>query len=341
MSTEFLDSLHIHAGIWVEQLASELRERGQDPTALLERYDLSSEPSGLHRKRLSFSQVAGFFEAAAELLQDPSLGLHFGQTRDERDVGLIAYVGLSSSSVLHALKNVARYCKLFNEFLEFDVAELDRSGCLTWQYRTDKLQPCRQFTEFTSASLLGALRRLSNAKIAPLSIAYEHSRPKEATELLGFFGCPVHFAQISNKICFSQLDLRRGLLTSDHRLLALLKNYCEEILSQQTQEPSNLVVQVERLIVYSLHCGDATLQKVASALGLGSRTLSRRLARNGHGFNDLVNDIRRNLALKYLRESELSLTEITYLLGYTDTSTLIHAVKRWTGKTPKQLRSIL
>jgi len=98
------------------------------------------------------------------------------------------------------------------------------------------------------------------------------------------------------------------------------------------------VETVERLIVERLAKGEASLETAATELGLSPRSLSRKLSELDTSFNGLVGSLRKDLALRYLQESSLSLTEIAFLLGYSEISTFTHAFKRWTGNTPTASR---
>jgi AraC-like DNA-binding protein len=109
-------------------------------------------------------------------------------------------------------------------------------------------------------------------------------------------------------------------------------------LKHRKRSPS-LIEAVERLIVDRLSNAKARSDIVAKELAMSSRSLSRALAKLGTSFHAIVETLRKDLAHKYLKQSNLTLKEITFLLGYTDISSFNHAFKKWTGKTPKQVRS--
>jgi AraC-like DNA-binding protein len=120
--------------------------------------------------------------------------------------------------------------------------------------------------------------------------------------------------------------------------LLLLRRYCEEVLSRHAAQAPPLVETVERLIAERLTKGEAGLDAAATELGMSSRSLSRKLAELGTSFNAIVASLRKDLAHRYLQENNLSLTEIAFLLGYTEISTFSHAFRRWTGKSPVAFR---
>ena len=128
------------------------------------------------------------------------------------------------------------------------------------------------------------------------------------------------------------------MITADDRLLSLLRRYCEDVLSKHAAQAPPLVERVERLIADHLAHGEARLDTVATKLGMSPRSLSQKLAELDTSFSGIVKSLRKDLARRYLRENHLRLTEIAFLLGYSEVSTFTHAFKRWTGTTPTAFR---
>ena len=171
----------------------------------------------------------------------------------------------------------------------------------------------------------------------PLSIEkifapFSHARNARIKEFERFFVCPVEFGRRANLIELNQTDLSVPIIDADKRLLDVLRGYCTEVLAKHRKRPPSLIETVERLIV------DRLSNIVAKELAMSSRSLSRALAKLGTSFHAIVETLRKDLAHKYLEQSDLNLKEITFLLGYVDISGFNHAFKRWTGKTPSDVR---
>jgi len=143
---------------------------------------------------------------------------------------------------------------------------------------------------------------------------------------------PVEFGRRANLIELNQTDLSVPIIDADKRLLDVLRGYCTEVLAKHRKRPPSLIETVERLIV------DRLSNIVAKELAMSSRSLSRALAKLGTSFHAIVETLRKDLAHKYLEQGDLNLKEITFLLGYADISGFNHAFKRWTGKTPSDVR---
>ena len=134
-----------------------------------------------------------------------------------------------------------------------------------------------------------------------------------------------------------QLDLPvRG---ADPHLLALVTGHAEAALAKAGQRAARRPAgRVERVVLEALPRGTPTLGAVAEALGIGERTLARRLAGEGASFRRIVDELRRDMATGYLADPELSLAQIAYLLGYAEQSAFTSAFRRWTGRSPRRFR---
>jgi AraC-like DNA-binding protein len=128
------------------------------------------------------------------------------------------------------------------------------------------------------------------------------------------------------------------VVNADARLLDLLRRYADDLLARRVVR-DDLVARAERWILGNLHTGRIGAARLARSLGMSDRTLARRLAESGLTPAGLVEDLRRQLADRYLAERAFPLARITYLLDYSDLSAFTRAFRRWTGRTPSQWRA--
>lgn len=333
-----IESSPVHGAIWARQLAKKLKSEGRATKAILAEAGIDLRTLHSEGPVLPYEKMAKFFEMASELVGEDLLGFHFGQSRDARDAGLLGYVGLSSPTVLAAMRNLERYSRVFSDAVQIQTSELEASGIVSWQFRASPNVYQRQFTEFSITNLWRTLQIFTGQHLVPQGVAFQHPRNANVKEFSAFFGCDVEFAAPDTRFQFKLADLHLTLRTADDRLLEILQTNCKEVLSRREIAPPTLIERVERLIVDRLTSGEAELETVAMELGQSKRTLSRRLAEIGVSFNELVDGLRRELALTYLRDSKFSMTEIAFLLGYTEVASFSTAFKRWTGMTPSQAR---
>jgi AraC-like DNA-binding protein len=125
---------------------------------------------------------------------------------------------------------------------------------------------------------------------------------------------------------------------ADASLCAVLDRHAEELLAKYPPRDS-LIEQVRNLIAAEFRGGEPSLERIADNLGLTPRTLQRKLQELDTSYNDVLDQMRRQLAMRYLREPQMAICEVAYLLGFSESSSFHRAFKRWTGVTPKGFRS--
>jgi AraC-like DNA-binding protein len=118
-----------------------------------------------------------------------------------------------------------------------------------------------------------------------------------------------------------------------------LTGYCEDILASREDRSPDLRLRVERIIAKLLSRREAETEPVAHELGMSVRTLTRRLSKMGVSFAQILDELRYDLALRYLRDPNQSLAQIAFLLGYSELSAFSHAFRRWTRTTPGEWRT--
>jgi AraC-like DNA-binding protein len=154
-----------------------------------------------------------------------------------------------------------------------------------------------------------------------------------------FVGTKVEFGADSDEFALN-LDARElPLIHSDPYLNDLLLKYCEAALANKRGDRSHLRTSVENAISTMLPHGRVLAENVARSLGMSERTLARKLSDEGLNFTEILQQLRRDLAVRYLDDRKLQVSKIAWLLGFHEVSAFTHAVKRWTGKTPSEMRT--
>lgn len=328
-----------HSAVFVKTLALDLLAQGFSEAQIFERSTLKPELMRQDNPEAPFSDIAAFFEHASELTGDDLLGFRRGESREMRKIGLVCYVGLTAPTVLDCLHNIARYRRVFSDAIEIDVSELAQGGRLRWHFSVSNTVNRRQYVEFGASGILSSLRQATNRPVAPRQMTFRHLRNTNIAELEGFLGCPVQFGAPENMFTFAAADLHLPLATADDDLYKVLTDYAEKILHSKTRAGSDLIVEVERAIADRLAIGAANQDTVSRALGMSPRTLARRLAGEQTTFFQTLEGLRKSLAVSYLKNSDLTLGDIAFLLGYSSLSSFSGAFKRWLGRTPGQYRT--
>lgn len=328
-----------HGAIAVRTLAEELMEQGYSPARIFA--GTAFDPSILTKDSpfAAFPDIAAFFEHAAALTGNDLLGFDCGRRRDIRRIGLLCYVGLSAPTVRDFVRNFTRYRRVFSDVIDLDDTALDRANTISWYFRVPVKCERRQLVEFGATGIIAGFEQATQCRIVPRSTQFRHLRNTHVDAIRDHLGCPVTFGAACNAFQFDAETLDLPLATADHELYRILTGYAEEVLARERRNGSELIVDVEHAIASRLASGAATQEAVARALGMSARTLARRLAREGTTFFTVLRDLREILAVNYLRNSDLALGEIAFLLGYANLSSFAEAFKTWIGCSPGRYRA--
>lgn len=318
-------------------LIDAIKAAGGDPERLLRSVGL--DPAAV-ADRHAFIPSAGFtlaLEEAARVTGDDCFGLHFGERYHPKDIGPLVYVMLNSPTMAVAFENVARYLHIFNEAATVSFTRSQPYALLRHRLSGVPMHASRQHEEYVLTVGLATIRLMAGSEWRPVEVRFEHDAPSLTEEHTRVFGAPVLFRCDGNVMVIEREFCDQQVPTADRRLYPILEEYLERQL-ERTPSEAPLVVAVGRAIEQAMSNGEPRLGQVARALGVSGRTLQRRLNECGVEYKTLVADIRRRLALRYLADLKHTLSEVAYLLGYSEISAFSRAFKRWTGVAPSEHR---
>ena len=325
------------AGIMTRQACAWVDAAGLEPAPLLAKAGLTIEQIADRESRFDAQSQIAFLQLAADALQDDFLGFHLAHDFDLRETGLLYFVLASSDLIGDALQRADRYSSLNNEGIALHIRD-ERDTVLTFEYVGIERQSDLHQIEYLLTAVIRICRQLTNRHLVPDRVGLVHRRQQGAPELNAFLGCDVAFGADADEIVFSENFKDMRVVSGDPYLNSLLVKYCEEALSQSGATHSPLRRELENAVAWLLPHGKAHAGEVARQLGMSRRTLARRLAAEGLSFAGVLAELRIDLAKRHLRDGHLPISEIAWLLGYREVSAFTHAFKRWTGKTPRQVR---
>jgi AraC-like DNA-binding protein len=310
---------------------------GGDPDQILRMLGLERAAFTNSEGFIASSIFARILEEAARSTADESFGLHFGEHYNPKNIGPLAYVVLNSPTLVVAIENAQRYLHIHNEAANPSFSIEGEQAYLRFLLADLAIESARQHNEYSMAVALNTLRIMAGSHWAPREVQFAHDAPVHTSEHLRVFGAPVSFSCATNALVIERDFVERQVPAADPRLYRILKQHVERILNEMPRE-SDLLIAVRRAIAESMRDGDPKLARVIKKVSISARTLERRLGEHGVVFRTLVDDTRRRFALNYLRDCKHTLTEIAFLLGYSEVSAFNRAFKRWTGKTPMDYR---
>ncbi len=263
----------------------------------------------------------------------PALGLHIGFLIRPHHVGVLGYLAMSCKTVLQALMRFQRYQVLLHNQTPMVVAQ--ESGGLRVSWDSAYGLSTQASDEALVASLLTLARSLTGVNDATFSaVRFTNSAPPAYAQICTqLLGCPVSFNEHSMTIVIPLALLALPINTHDPHLMRLMEQQAES-LTRAMPQPDTFLSALKSAIVQALQDEAPTFERVCQTMGITSRSAYRRLQERGVTFKALLNQIRLNLALDYLADPSLQLSEIARLLGYADQSAFSRAFKGWYNTTP-------
>jgi AraC-like DNA-binding protein len=310
---------------------------GADPNQVLQSVALDCSFLSDTEKFIPCSVFARILEEAARLTGDHCFGLHFGEHFNPKNIGALVYTVLNSPTVAVADEQVARYLKLYNQAARVSSVIDGERAYLQYVLTGLELPMPRQQHEYGMVIRLNTIRMMVGSQWVPLEVQFAHEAPEQISEHQRIFGAPVLFGYSSNSLVVDRDFLDRQVPAADRRLYRIMKRYLEGILEKMPHE-AGLLPSVRRAIGESMRDGEPSLSRIGKKMAMSPRTLQRQLKDQGTDFKTIVNDTRRRFALSYLRDRKNTLSEIAFLLGYSEASAFSRAFKRWTGLTPLAYR---
>lgn len=302
---------------------------------------LAPDMAGSPTLQLSLSSFCRLFEQSARVTGNGNFGLWFGNQFEPRDLGLWGYAAVSAPTLGAALTTLV---ELFPYHQQSSAMHLRREpgGFVKLDYRIEQpsIVERRQDAELSLGMFLNIIRECMGPSWAASEVHFEHPKPEAWREHERAFSAPVFFSQSTNALIFRDTILDQPMPKADVRLMQAMR-MCLEQLAGHDQSCARVIDRVRESVRSHLPDGAPTLEEVAEALRLPLAVLSRELRYEGLSFQDLVETVRHDLAISYLKQRQLSLSEIAFLLGYSELSAFSRAVRRWTGQSPRAVRQSL
>jgi AraC-like DNA-binding protein len=323
-------------GTALSNYPSLVAELGGHPAALLHAAGIRQQDAGNYDAFIPYRAAIQAIESAAEATRTADFGRRLAQRQGIEILGPVGVAARTAATVADALRIFSTYMAAYSPVLAFRVAPLadPERSFLTIEFLLDSPPPHPQTTELSLGVSLRVFRLLMGADYSPLSVHLPHDPLTPKAEYVRYFGCTPEFAARTAGFTARTADLRRPLHRDDvaHRAVV-------EYLNGITPRDAGIVKSVRTIVRQLLPTGAATLDVVAEQFSLHPKTLQRRLAEEDTTFAALVDQVRKDAANRYLRNTAISLTHLAHELGYAEQSVLTRSCKRWFGMGPAAYRN--
>ncbi len=287
---------------------------------------------------LPLNAFARLLELAAARADDQCFGLHFAHAFPRGGTRSLGFLILNAPDLGTCLECLCRFVGLQCEGVEFTLTDKAGIARLAMRVSPSLVTPRKQFVEFVMALIVRRIGWEFAGGCTPLSAEFEYREPNCGGEYELLFGRNLKFDAPETAVTMQADSLKLRSAHADERLFDFLSEIAAAELVRLDRS-HDIVWQVGENIVANLALRRANLESAATALGLTSRQLQTELKRHGTTFDEEVARTRRALAERYLRDSDLALTEIALMLGFSELSAFTRATRSWLGMPPSQWRA--
>ncbi len=314
-------------------LVAALDDWGIDAQGVLATTGIALEHFDDPERRISHTQYQTTWLAALETTGDPALGLHVVEHEHCNAHDLLTYIASTAPTRREAFERAHRYTRIVHDALELELkTENGRTICET-RFRGRRSVPV--IAEYAVGMIVKVAPRVVGTQ--PICEAwFQHDEPSHVSEYQRILGVPVLFGAACDAVVSNGGDLDAPLPHSDEALCDLLEEQAADKLARVPRS-DDFAAGVRQRIATALTSGDPGAEGVAAALGLSARTLRRRLSALGLSHQQLLDEVRCDLAHRALAENGANVSEVAYLLGFSDASAFHKAFRRWTGKRPSDV----
>lgn len=315
-----------------------LQNRGIDTDAIMARQNIKPEDVDSPDTRLTVHQTNYIFDQAMLLSDDECMGIHAARQWPPEKGEIVGQIVLNCKTIGEAVEKTIRYQQLLAQSLKLDAEIADE--IVTVRRFSLIGAPVIQKSQrmlFALSRFLTYCRNLIKGDFEMIEVRFEHSPPVDKTEYERFFQAPVLFNQTDNAIVFNRKYLDLPVEQPNSYFLYVLERHANDILGK-IESGSIYSKKVSDLIIHNFQGEIPTVKSVARELSMSVRSLQLKLKDEHTSFSSLLEKIREELAVRYLKENEVSITDISYLLGFSESSAFSRTFKRWTNTTPLKYR---
>ena len=267
---------------------------------------------------------------------DHEFPFRYGQALHTDDLGALGLAIKTAPTVEDALDRLVRYVLVLSDTLEYEFRDLPDGRVFALTGRPHHRRGAALANECALAAVTSMLRQSVGVALTPDLVTFGHAAPPTDAPHRTFFGCPVEFDADTDGLHFGTAKLAQPTLLGDDGLSAYLLSRLDDL--KATTSRRTLAAEVRAAVAAALPDGQPNKSQVARRLGMSERSLHRRLADDGHTFQDIATQARRDAAESLLRSSDHTLADVAFLTGFSDQTAFSRAFKRWTGHTPAAFR---
>lgn len=287
--------------------------------------------------RVPGSVIERLWVEGERLTGDPDLGLHMAEALNPGALDILGYVVLSCGTAREVLDRLARFAAILNNGLKVHIVD-DRgvTQCrfeILHAFDNYLVRQSRHALEALAAGVVTTLGRLTSQAISPVAVAFSHPAPARTSEHARVFGSVVAFGASGSHLSFRAADLETAVPSANPVLLEVFDRHATAIVGK-LDAYGPVGRRVVNVMANRVKGTAPTIDVVAIELAMSTRSIQRALQDEGTSYQVLLDEVRRELAIRHLAVPGTSATQVAFLTGFSEPSAFARAFRRWTGSTP-------
>ena len=271
-------------------------------------------------------------------LKGPGITIKLGARATPEIMGVLGQIMKNCANLGEATEQFIRFQNLYLAVSRFKIRREGEISVLSHSVTTPVSDyDNRLINEANLSICVAAGRKLIGEEFTPKEVRFSHKEPEYVEIYKQHFRSPLKFTQIENAVILDGNLGKKSIPESYPYMKKILLKYAEDLLAR-LECGKQFQDDVKRIIVDLLPRGIVDIERVSEKLHMSRWTLNRKLKKGRTTFKDLLTELRKEFAINYLQNGKLSITEIAFLLGYSEAGAFHRAFKGWTGKTPKEYR---
>jgi AraC-like DNA-binding protein len=317
-------------------IGSFIAAQGGEPERIFEITGLDPGAIEDSRKSLDLATYVAMLENCARETEQDNFGLLYGRGYRPEMLGLIGEIVLAAPTLGAALEHLALWFPWHQQATETRFVPRGDRWLLTYRILDGSVIDRRQDAELTMGMFVNILRTCLGPRWTPEMVLFEHPRPMFWKQHESVFDAEIHWSQSQNAIVFKNSKLDAAMPQADRAILAARTQELWQLAGSSGAPVFINRVKGEIRRLLATNC--VGVEDLSDAMGLNRWTLQRLLAEEGTSFSALLEETRRGLARFYIGQRQLPLTEIAYMLGYSENSAFTRAFGKWYGASPSKMR---
>ncbi|MEP6614420.1 MAG: AraC family transcriptional regulator ligand-binding domain-containing protein [Mucilaginibacter sp.] len=310
-------------------------QRDISPATLCELSNITDKELQQKDKALTIKQVSDAWTNAIHLSKDDFFGLHFGESLQLSALGIVGEIIKSSGTVGEAISIASSLVHLITDVFILEITQQAETFAVNFIPQLPNWQnvvTARQTLDLLMVFVVHEMDGLMLKKIKPQKVSYMPQATSNA-ELERVMRCPVATSAQENNILFDKTLWDEPIITANYEIQKLLLQQIP-VINKFGNEPDALNKRIYNYLMNNSYLGMVSLDDIASNFNLSTRTIQRKLKDEQVSFQQINDEVRKSLAINYLKAGDVPVKQISYLLGYNELSAFTRTFKRWMGTTP-------